>query len=136
VASRRALGALGTAGQKKAKDLPVLGPHHRALLGIIKHSALLWRRAYPLQRSATEWQTGDIYSLQVLSPVTLCGHPAPVIHTVAAVARTTCGRRPVMPETDIDPRAIGKGSAACSDMHQFVPVVQASIIKRKSGNQP
>ena len=50
MASRRALGALGIASQNKAKDLPVLGPHQRALLGIIKHSAHRALQVGPLRR--------------------------------------------------------------------------------------
>ena len=52
MASRRALGALGIASQNKAKDLPVLGPHQRALLGIIKHSAHRALQVGPLRRDS------------------------------------------------------------------------------------
>jgi len=50
VASRRALGALGIASQNKAKDLPVLGPHQRALLGIVEHRPHRALQVRPLRR--------------------------------------------------------------------------------------
>jgi len=38
MAARRALGTGGIAVQNQAEDLAVLGPHQRALLGIVEYS--------------------------------------------------------------------------------------------------
>src|ERR1700682_2479453 len=38
MASGRALGARGIAGENEAEDLPMLSPHQRALLEIVEHS--------------------------------------------------------------------------------------------------
>ena len=50
--SRRTLGACGIAGKNEPKDLPVLGPHQRALLGIVEHSAHRAFQMRPLRRDS------------------------------------------------------------------------------------
>src|ERR1700730_4062499 len=50
MASGRALGALGIAGENEAEDLLVLGPDQRALLGIIEHGAHRAFQMRPLRR--------------------------------------------------------------------------------------
>ena len=49
---RRALGACSIPSQDEAKDLPVLGPHERALPGIIQHSAHRAFQMRPLRRDS------------------------------------------------------------------------------------
>jgi hypothetical protein len=51
VVTRCALGARGIAGKDETKDLPVLGPDQRALLGIVEHGAHRALQVRPLRRN-------------------------------------------------------------------------------------